>query len=695
MSYEHVTIMSELNRIQNHELLLPDIQRDFVWTPDRIYRLLDSILRGYPFGTLLFWNTRDEIQYREFEQNWRANVPRTYQVKPAGVRGTIVLDGQQRLQSLYLSVYGSYDGKFLCVDLLSGQDQTDVSELRYHFEFLAPGEASSRNQGVSDRAYWIPLRDIACLGDRRQRSAARAAHLKLAGLEDGTTAGALLGTNFDTIYDAFRSDELVNFYSIDHQYGDDNVHTPVDEILEIFVRVNSGGQVLSKSDLMFSLLKLHWRGAVTEVADLVDALNRKGRFSFDKDFVLKCALVCLNRGARYDVEKFRVPGALDEISANFERLSRALAATVEFAVNIGHFIDGRVLGSYNALIPFVYFLYQQPEQRIGDEETGLAMNHALYLGLMTGGFTHYADNRIDYLVQHILAPAQRNQPGVFPLDAIQRFLADREGRGEVDNWLLQNNVPLVMNILEGGSLLPEGRRQTRPEYDHIFPRSKLAGRYTDEQINDYANFRLLSEILNKSKSDADPLTYFAGHADVMDRYLIPAKYLDYDHFPEFLVARRALIWERVRRFLGLGDTPLTGRPVTPPTSAPASPGGDQPPVADPGARLAVMRLALTRLAPSNGQRQLYRALYDAGEAGLAWSELYNATGRTYREMMGVIGTLGRRVNQTEGAKALGNPGSGLFIKFSRRNGYWHYAIHPQFKQLLDDDLGLRELALPQ
>lgn len=551
MSYEKTNIMSVLNRIRDSNLVLPDIQRDFVWAPEQIYKLLDSILRDYPFGTLLFWNTKQRVQYREFIKEWSKGQSYTFQIKKEGQKGTLVLDGQQRLQSLYVAVHGSHENRILYFDVLSGIDNEDTSEIMYRSEFLMPHLAELRNQQRKRAEYWVPLKDIVGIPSPDLLTIRTQQYQAQAGVQAESDVGMRLSRNLSNVFWKLKAQEILNYYIIDKDYGDDGRKTGIDEILEIFVRVNSGGQVLTKSDLMFSLIQLHWEDATTSITQLLDDLNAKGRFEFDKDFVLKCALVCCGKGARYEVRKLRDETTLDSLQDSFPRLAKALVSCVDFVVNTARFQDGRILGSYNSLIPFIYFLYLQPNQMAKGEDTLLAMNQALYLALMTSGFSRYADSRIDYAVQHIFDPAHGSQPGVFPLGAIRRFIGEREGRDHIDDWLLQNNKSLLMNILEGGSLLPEGRRYYRPEYDHIFPKSKLEGRYDQDDINHYANLRLISKHQNIWKSNQDPQPYFRDHPKAAQRYLIPTDYLEYEQFPQFLEERRRLIWDRLHQFLGI------------------------------------------------------------------------------------------------------------------------------------------------
>jgi uncharacterized protein with ParB-like and HNH nuclease domain len=552
MSYEKATIIYTLNRIQNGELVLPAIQRDFVWELERMYKLLDSIFRAYPFSTMLFWNTRQRIQYREFTRDWHKEMRYTFQVKDEGKKGTMVLDGQQRLQTLFLALHGSYNHKILFFDLLSGIEPDDISEAKYHFEYLSSDEAEELNQRNSAAQYWIPLRDLAALnfGQIAQKSIQ---YLTKLGIHAESELGQRLSHNVAMAFGVLRGDETINYFTVDKDYGDDGVTTDLDEVLEIFVRVNSGGQVLSKSDLMFSLMQMHWEGAADSIAELIDRLNAMGRFEFDKDFILKTALVCVGAGAKYEVKKLRTENTVRKIESEFEKISEALIQSMLFVRDTARIVDDRILRSYNTLIPFVYFFYLQPNQQIKGEQTRLQMIQVLYLSLMTVVFSRYADNYIDQLVRDFHAFNQTN-PGEFPFEKFVPFIQSKTTYTTITDSLLQNNILLLMNVLEGGTRLPEGRRSRRPEVDHIFPQSKLRERgVPEDQINHYANFRLVPAIDNNWKRDRDPQPYFAGNPAAAQRYFIPAEMLNYEQYLEFLEKRREIIWRQLNRFFGLND----------------------------------------------------------------------------------------------------------------------------------------------
>ncbi|MDE0101414.1 MAG: DUF262 domain-containing protein, partial [Bryobacterales bacterium] len=117
---------------------LPNIQRPFVWREEQICRLYDSILREYPISTLLVWKTKSGIRRRKFIDNWKDNLRLSdFYVPEDEKRKSLVLDGQQRLQSLFIGLRGSFEGRELCFDILSG-DVAAPDDVKYKFKFLDP-----------------------------------------------------------------------------------------------------------------------------------------------------------------------------------------------------------------------------------------------------------------------------------------------------------------------------------------------------------------------------------------------------------------------------------------------------------------------------------------------------------------------------------------------------------------------------
>ena len=110
MSYKPKTLFRLIEDI-NKSLFLPHIQRPFVWEEEQMLRLFDSLMRNYPIQTLLFWRTKDEIKARKFMDQvaWDADLSDFYapNMSKEGTEKVFVLDGQQRLQTLYAIFFGA------------------------------------------------------------------------------------------------------------------------------------------------------------------------------------------------------------------------------------------------------------------------------------------------------------------------------------------------------------------------------------------------------------------------------------------------------------------------------------------------------------------------------------------------------------------------------------------------------------
>jgi uncharacterized protein with ParB-like and HNH nuclease domain len=145
-------------------LWLPNIQRPFVWTEEQICRLFDPILREYPLSTLLVWRTTSGIKRRKFIDNWKDSLRLSDFGVPSDTKKKgLVLDGQQRLQSLFIGLKGRFEGKELYFDLLSG-DLAAPDDIKYRFRFLAKAQAVFP---------WVRLKDLVFTNEKKRRCSLR------------------------------------------------------------------------------------------------------------------------------------------------------------------------------------------------------------------------------------------------------------------------------------------------------------------------------------------------------------------------------------------------------------------------------------------------------------------------------------------------------------------------------------------
>ena len=537
---------------------LPNIQRPFVWSEEQIAKLFDSIMREYPISTLLVWKTKEPVKHRKFIDLYKHDIKlSTYFVPDHSRAKMMVLDGQQRLQSLFIGLKGSYEGKELYFDVMSGSVAAP-DEIRYRFAFKATAQAAWP---------WVRFKDIVFPTNRLDLQIAQA----LAGLSTTALGGTDLMTlqlNVARVRQEFVNDDNMNFQELD---GIDNPDAyQVDDIVEIFIRANSGGTKLGKSDLLFSLLTSSWDEADGSMESLLEDLN-KGGFAFDRDFVLKTCLAVLGKGARYEVAKFRDGKTKEEIISKWDSLSDAIKAVRDFLVNKTYIRSDKAMSSYLPLIPLIYYRYHYPEQFATNTE----LTEYLLRVLVTGVFGGSPDNMIDKVVRSV--QEQKN----FVLKEVYGVIR-AEGRSLeitpdviLDQYYGSRSIHLFFNLWYQSFDYTPALGSNGPQVDHIFPQSLLktvkdinpdSGKmnllhYRAEQRDQIANCMLLTAEENGfgGKCDTPASEWFdrkrfatdQEHERYLKQHLIPTQpeLWKLERFEDFILARKALIEEKFRYML--------------------------------------------------------------------------------------------------------------------------------------------------
>ena len=312
---EPVSIASLLNQIQEDEIVLPAIQRNFVWPSERIFRLLDSIMRGYPIGTILLWETYTDIQHRAFVRDYREGNALSYHDNPSHKKLKLVVDGQQRLQSLYVGLYGTLEGNPLYFDVLSGRESDDISEEKYIFSFRSAADVEESAQHVraqlakppEDRDkdfevfHYMRVSDLFSMGaadrERLKEDLSKSLLLKDA---DRVRLSVNLSLLDQTLS---KEGDLLKETVIDKDLPSASTSRKSDhDVLEIFVRVNTENTRLSRSDLIFSMLKLNWKESATVLPEFMAEANHGNSFDINSDFVIRSLFAVSDLGTKFDID---------------------------------------------------------------------------------------------------------------------------------------------------------------------------------------------------------------------------------------------------------------------------------------------------------------------------------------------------------------------------------------------------------
>ena len=143
-------------------------------------------------------------------------------------------------------------------------------------------------------------------------------------------------------------DEIINYFEVEKD--------SIDSVLDVFVRVNSGGTVLSKSDLLFSTIVSHWDKARDEIDKLLSEINNKGEgFKFSNDFIMRTCLYLLDMSVALKVETFKKDSVL-KIKDNWGSIRKAIKDTVDLLSEFGFNAENII--SYVAISPMVYYKFK-------------------------------------------------------------------------------------------------------------------------------------------------------------------------------------------------------------------------------------------------------------------------------------------------------------------------------------------------
>ena len=317
---------------------------------------------GYPIGTFLFWKVKKSIinnkeysmyefikDYHDRDMYKNPSAPQPFPIGSPDETIRSVLDGQQRLTSLYIALQGSMSRKLpnkrwknddafpkkeLYFDLHS--EKTDDDDISYEFKFLTQEEASKQ----SDDRLWYLVKDI--LKYSTEDLATEVI------LPNGWATDKLASKNISLLHTRLVVDQIINYFEVEKD--------SIDSVLDIFVRVNSGGTVLSKSDLLFSTIVSHWDKARDEIDKLLAEINKTGEgYKFTNDFIMRTCLYLLDMSVTLKVETFKKESVL-QIRDSWESIKKAIKDTVNLLNEFG--FNSENIISYVAVSPMVYYRYK-------------------------------------------------------------------------------------------------------------------------------------------------------------------------------------------------------------------------------------------------------------------------------------------------------------------------------------------------
>ena len=580
-----ITIQKAIANIVERRYLLPAIQRKFEWDIDRICVLFDSIMRGYPINTFMFWEVTDSdikknfkfYQFLEKYCEWFAEDNPDFSTTGNG-NFQAVIDGQQRLTSIYIGLKGTYSYKLPRKRWPKTQDE-EIFPPRKLYLNLSEGLVEENNEGLmlydfkfhtdhelkalSADTFWFLVGDVLNFATAENES--DVLDIVMSELEKrGQSANTYARQTLTRLYFKIRRESIIHFYNETSQ--------SIDHVLDIFIRTNHGGKSLSFSDLLMSIAIANWKKDARQQIDslIKDIWNSPEMgFAISRDWILKTALAITNADIRFKVENFS-GDTVALIEKDWDEIKACILETFKFIKLIG--LNDESLRAKNAAIPIAYYLYHKGRKNNSKKkalysEINKLTKHKidrqriaqwLMMSLLKGAFSGQGDSILSKLRELINANINK---ATFPLNEIVEEYRGKSKDIEFDDSFIERTLktqkddPKCYMLL--ALLMPERIFTSILHKDHLHPAAEFSSErlikrsflsknpalkefyLNSENWNSIVNLHLLDASMNQSKLDTALADWLTQHPTMTPAMLLidANTPLDFESFPKFIEQR--------------------------------------------------------------------------------------------------------------------------------------------------------------
>jgi len=518
--------------IRKLDLVLPEFQREYVWSRDQAKQLVVSLFRDFPTGSLLFWKTDKPPEVKN------TTIP------PDKIGATLViLDGQQRLTTLYLFTRNEIPPYYREEDIK--RDPRDL-----YFDLESGDFQYYQVTKMKNNPIWVAVTD--CFA-----GSIDPVEIASQKVSEGQQLGRLIKHYFDNL------NKLLNITK--HTYPIQIVPATanIDDAIDVFDLVNSQGTPLSKADLALAHITGKWPQARQVMKDKIEELEAR-RFAFDLTFMVRCLTGVVEKRALFETIH-ETPA--NELQQGWALLTKILDYLVTVLAGHANVHSTEDLNTTNVLVPAVVYLARH-DVKFDSDRTMRHFIHWMYAASTWARYTSQTDQRLDHditIIQRSDSPWRELVDAIIDQRGrIEVKASDLEGRttqhplyrmtyvlaksqGAID-WF--NGIPLDAS--------PDGSYAIHSH--HIFPKSLLysdRGGYTSENhlhkkiVNEIANRAFLTGSSNISLGNMEPSRYLPDVArkypGALEKQFVPTDpaLWKLDRFEDFLAARRALIAQAI------------------------------------------------------------------------------------------------------------------------------------------------------
>ena len=562
MAQTNIKVSELVNKVQRGELTLPEMQRRYVWPATRVRDLLDSLYRGYPSGTILVWETDEEMPTRELA------VKSTR--KPTTSQKLLLLDGQQRVTSLSAVLGGEpvhVRNRRRPIEILFNLEHpdgppTDITEVDDNgftadIEDIEDEESAERDiqeemrkrtfvvesRALQNNPLWISVSDIFSKDPST--------------ILQNTGITSLTDPRYKKYSERISKVKAIENYSYNVEILPPSM--PYEEVTEIFVRVNSLGIKLRGTDLALAQITSRWKGFMKLIEDFAK------EFKADEDYIIESGLpVRMMIIFATHQSRFKTVGKIS--SEELEKAWRKAKIGLEYTINFLH-ADGidklSLLSSPFLLLPIAVFWVLKKGKAITEKERKQILRW-FYLAHMRGHYGMGSSESILDADLSILFKGKNLEDLIHQLFLhVKKFEVDYDdinNRGIRSPFYSMLYFVLKQNgAKDWWSGIKLSARHTGNTHNiqshHIFPKSLLK-QYEKKEVNEIANMAFIGGKTNRQITNKEPILYLneviaKNGKEELNSQLIPLdkKLWELSNFREFLKIRREKIACKINEFM--------------------------------------------------------------------------------------------------------------------------------------------------
>jgi hypothetical protein len=459
--------------IDTGQIKLPRFQREFVWDKEQSGRLIDSILKGFPIGTFIFWKTKEEL--RSYKEVGNHKLPET----PKGDYVQYILDGQQRITSLYAIRKGiriTKDGK-----------EVDYRDIYIDLRYSPDSDEQIVTTEQQDGGLYVSVHDV---------------------------LSKPLGTFYKTL--THEQADLIERYKGKLTNYDFSTITikdyPIEVACEVFSRINTGGKALTVFEIMVA--KTYDEARKFDLAEkyevLRDGSDDEKQCLSNADFdtipestIMQCVAAIALRALRSkDILKIN----RDTFIQTWEAMKASLFMAIDFIRSELRIPVSQLLPYPAVVVPFTYFFHVTGNRKATHDQARFLEQFYYWAGLtMRYGSAVESKvaedfNKMDAIVKQMMPTYQASEISIDPKVIAETWFSAGNAYCKAILCLLAFQGPKSFDtngvvILDNSNL----KIATSRNYHHFFPRKYLSDAVPSVESNLIANITLIDGYSNKHR----------------------------------------------------------------------------------------------------------------------------------------------------------------------------------------------------